>query len=252
MGRRWRLGLCTRVFKRRGSFKAHTDTAFGVFTVTSMPNPIYIACCHYNFNFFASSIPSATVPTRASIAYPSSSSFFVSANNDFSGTVKHSINSFSSSCGFGFWFSGNDMSTRTWTMFRLVLQKPGSTLCKPPARGVTKRVNGVNEERQTIKHNRTRLLRDPHKSRLLLQLTQRTLLHRLTLINQPRRHLNRNLIDRRPILLLQEQFGAVPAWLVQDRDDVDGVNGAVCGTGLTLAGFPGSFNAVGVEVGGFG
>lgn len=99
-----------------------------IFSVSSVCTYSTYISRSYNFkpNFLTNSMPSARVPTRASIAYPSASSLFVSSNSDASGTEKHSINSLSSSCGCGFWFSRRDMSTRTWTMWRFVLQKPGS------------------------------------------------------------------------------------------------------------------------------
>jgi hypothetical protein len=80
----------------------------------------------YNLNRFPISIPSAIVPTRASIAYPSFSNLWHSDQKSVNGTVKTSINSFSSRSGFRFWLAGLDMSIVTWTIFRFVLQKPGS------------------------------------------------------------------------------------------------------------------------------
>ena len=61
-----------------------------------------LAVYENSLNRFAISIPSANVPTLASIAWPSLLSRCISAYISFSGTVKLSINSFSSSdvCGF--------------------------------------------------------------------------------------------------------------------------------------------------------
>ena len=57
---------------------------------------------HYIFHFFATSIPSASVPTLASMAYPSASRRLHSAYSVFSGVEKTSMNSFSSSSGLRF------------------------------------------------------------------------------------------------------------------------------------------------------
>ena len=79
-----------------------------------------------NFHLLANSIPSANVPTRASMAYPCFSREIHSFHRSFNGTENVSMNSLSSRLGCGLRFSGRDKSIVTWTILRLVLQKPGS------------------------------------------------------------------------------------------------------------------------------
>ena len=82
----------------------------------------------------AASIPSANVATRASMAWPSASRRLHSSHRLASLTWKTSMNSPSSGCGSGCWFSGSVMSTSTCTMRKLVLQNPGSCAlasCQP-------------------------------------------------------------------------------------------------------------------------
>ena len=86
------------------------------------------SCFQTNFHRLAISMPSASVPTRASMAKPSSSYFLHNAHRSFRGTEKFSMNSFSSNSGWGFRFSDRDRSTVTWIMRRLVLQNPGSVI----------------------------------------------------------------------------------------------------------------------------
>lgn len=50
-------------------------------------------------------------------------------------------------------------------------------------------------------------------------------------------------------MFLEQEFGT--GTLVQNGDYADAVDGAVFGARLALRGFPGSFDAVGVEVGCF-
>ena len=54
------------------------------------------------------------------------SNFLHSSHSLSTGTVKHSINSFSSNCCFGFLFLSSSMSTLTCTNLKFVLQNPGS------------------------------------------------------------------------------------------------------------------------------
>ena len=80
----------------------------------------------HSFHCFAISIPSANVPTLASIAYPSLSNLLHFSHKPSNGVVNTSINSFSSNSGLRFLFSGKSMSTSTCTILRFVLQNPGS------------------------------------------------------------------------------------------------------------------------------
>ena len=157
---------------------------------------------HHSFHLLASSIPSANVPTLASIAYPSSSNLLHSAYRSLSGVENTSINSFSSNSGFKFWFSGFDISTVTCTIFRFVLQKPGSAYVSAQVHIYRSQTCKVMEA-HTIKHNRTYLRGNTHIPRLLFQLPHRALGRAFASIHQPSRHLYRDLIYRRPKLLLQ-------------------------------------------------
>ena len=161
-----------------------------------------LASLHHSFHLLASSIPSANVPTLASIAYPSSSNLLHSAYRSFSGVENTSINSFSSNSGFKFWFSGFDISTVTCTMFRFVLQKPGSAHTSAQVH-TYKYQTCKAMEAHTIKHNRTNLCRNTHVPRLLLQLPHRALRRILPSIHQPSRHLYHDFVYGRPKLLLQ-------------------------------------------------
>lgn len=60
------------------------------------------AIVHVNLKRLANSMPSASVPTLASMAYPSCSNRLHSNQRSFKGTEKVSMNSFSSNSGCGF------------------------------------------------------------------------------------------------------------------------------------------------------
>lgn len=64
------------------------------------------------------------------MAYPSPSNSSHFLYRSFRGTVKFSMNSFSSSCGVGFLFVGFVREIVTWIMRRFVLQKPGSVISR--------------------------------------------------------------------------------------------------------------------------
>ena len=96
--------------------------------------------------------------------------------------------------------------------------------------------------KHTVIHHRTRLLRHTHIPRLLLELTNSTLIRALTSINQARRDLNNNHVDRRPILFLKQQLR--PLRLIEDRQDTHAINGAIGRTSLQqqVSGVPARFH----------
>lgn len=81
-----------------------------------------------------------------------------------------------------------------------------------------------------MKHNRTRLLDRAYITRLLLEFPHGTLLRCLAFINQSSRYLDRDFVDRRSELFLEQNFGALGR--VEDGDNADAVDRAVFGAGL--------------------
>lgn len=111
-------------------------------------------------------------------------------------------------------------------MLRLVLQSPGSS---PLAIAQDRRQNTT----PTIIHNTASLLRHAHIPGFLSKLANRAFLRRFARVDEARRNLDRNLVDRRPVLLLQEEFGA--RRFVEDGYDADAVDRAVGWSGLLWA-----------------
>lgn len=86
-----------------------------------------------------------------------------------------------------------------------------------------------------------------HVARLLAELAHGGLLGRLALVDQAGRQLDDHPIGGRAELLLEQQLG--PRRLLEDGDDLDGVDGAALGLGGALGGLPGSQVAPLVMVG---
>ena len=150
------------------------------------------------------------------------------------------MNSFSSSCGLGFWLAGSDMSTVTCTRLRLVLQKPGSVgwrtrhqhvfredeevrgricwkLCSVRdcklSRELLRMVQELHRQnaaqKLTIKHHHPYIVsHSPHVSRLLLQLPHRALRRAFPSIHQAGWDLNNDFIDGWPELFLEHDLRA--------------------------------------------
>ena len=134
MGWRGGRGLSS-CLGRRGNRRHRSIESTGLSdTLVYIPSPqilspVYasVAVNYVSFQRFANSTPCASVPTLASITHPSLSNLTHSSYKSVSGSVNVSMNSPGSRFGCGFWFSGSDMSTVTWIILRLVLQKPGSS-----------------------------------------------------------------------------------------------------------------------------
>jgi len=96
------------------------------------------------------------------------------------------------------------------------------------------------QQRRTIEHDRslTQSTFDhlSHIARLLLQFSDRTCLSVLAFVDQARRNLDADFVDRWSILLLQQDFWT--GLLFQNCNDTHAVDQTVLGSGLSLCRFP--------------
>lgn len=79
---------------------------------------------------------------------------------------------------------------------------------------------------RTIIHDTSSFISNTNVPSLFFQLADRSLLNCLPGINQPCRELYDNLVDWRPVLLLQKDLRAI--LLIQKSDDVDSIDRGVC------------------------
>lgn len=79
---------------------------------------------------------------------------------------------------------------------------------------------------QTIVHDTSSFISNTGVPSLFFQLPDRSLLNCLPGVDQSCREFYDDLINWRPILLLQKDFGAI--LLIQKSDDVDSINRGVC------------------------
>ena len=129
---------------------------------STFPSPSF---SHFpNPSIPANRTPSARPPTRASMTYPSASSFLHSVQRFLTGMEKISMNSFSSSSGFRFeaWFAGLLRSMWMWIRRVLVFVKPGSDAGKSIREG--RKVNSDDGPRWSDRRRGERRCRDSPES----------------------------------------------------------------------------------------
>lgn len=95
-------------------------------------------------------------------------------------------------------------------------------------------------EAGVVEHDGRRLRDDADVARLLAQLADGGLLGRLAGVDEPRGDLERDAVDGRAVLPLQDNVLGAGGGVAQDGDDADAVNVAAGGAAAALGGLPGA------------